>query len=70
VQAQSEGAFFVWFRLPEGLTVERLLEEHRVALAPGEGFGTRGAGWARLSLAVADEPLELGLERLRAALET
>jgi aminotransferase len=41
--------------------------EHRVAVAPGEGFGARGAGWARLSLAVPDEILDRGLERLRAA---
>ena len=68
LEAQSEGTFFVWFRLPEGLTVDRLLAEHRVALAPGEGFGARGAGWARLSLAVADETLDRGLDRLRAAL--
>jgi L-glutamine---4-(methylsulfanyl)-2-oxobutanoate aminotransferase len=59
-----EGTFFVWLRLPEGLTAERLLEEHRVAVAPGEGFGPSGAGWARISLAVADELLELGVERL------
>ena len=65
VEAQSQGTFFVWFRLPAGVTVERLLVEHRIALAPGEGFGTRGAGWARLSLAVSDETLERGLERLR-----
>jgi L-glutamine---4-(methylsulfanyl)-2-oxobutanoate aminotransferase len=64
-KARSEGTFFVWFRLPEGVTVERLLEEQRVAVAPGEGFGARGAGWARLSLAVNDEILEAGLERLR-----
>jgi aminotransferase len=68
VESRSEGTFFVWFRLPGGLTAERLLEEHRVAVAPGEGFGERGAGWARLSLATADEKLELGLERLAAAL--
>ena len=41
------------------MTCEHLLEEHRVALAPGEGFGDRGHGWARLSLAVADETLDL-----------
>ena len=67
LEARSEGTFFVWFRLPHGVTVERILEEHRVALAPGEGFGARGAGWARLSLAVADETLDRGLERLRRA---
>jgi len=62
-----EGTFYVWLRLPEGLTAERLLEEHRVAVAPGEGFGPSGAGWARLSLAVADDAVELGAERLAAA---
>jgi aminotransferase len=65
--ARSEGTFFVWLRLPDGITCERLLEEHRVALAPGEGFGTRGAGWARLSLATADDKLDVGLERLKRA---
>jgi aminotransferase len=68
LEARSEGTFFVWFRLPDGVTVEQMLAEHRVALAPGEGFGARGAGWARLSLAVTDESLERGLERLRRAL--
>jgi aminotransferase len=69
IEAQSEGTFFVWFRLPDGVTVDHLLVEHRVAVAPGAGFGARGAGWARLSLAVRDEILDLGLERLRAAFD-
>ena len=66
--AQSEGTFFVWFRLPEDVAAEQLLVEHRVAVAPGEGFGPRGAGWARLSLAVSDEALDEGLQRLAPAL--
>jgi bifunctional pyridoxal-dependent enzyme with beta-cystathionase and maltose regulon repressor activities len=37
-------------------------------VAPGEGFGPRGAGYARVSLAVTDEVLDPGLERLAAAL--
>jgi aminotransferase len=68
LECQSEGTFFVWFRLPDGLTVERLLDEHRVAVAPGEGFGSRGKGFARLSLAVGDDVLDRGLQRIRAAL--
>ena len=68
IEARGEGTFFVWFRLPDGLTAERLLEEHRVAVAPGEGFGDRGRGWARLSLATDDDKLDLGLERLRNAM--
>jgi L-glutamine---4-(methylsulfanyl)-2-oxobutanoate aminotransferase len=62
------GTFYVWIELPPGLTLEHLLLEHRVAVAPGEGFGASGHGWARLSLAVTDEQLELGLERLVRAL--
>jgi aminotransferase len=67
IDARCEGTFFVWFRLPEGVTCERLLEEQRVAVAPGEGFGERGRGWARLSLATPDDRLELGLMRLAQA---
>jgi L-glutamine---4-(methylsulfanyl)-2-oxobutanoate aminotransferase len=62
-----EGTFYIWMKLPEGLTAEDLLAEHRVAVAPGEGFGPSGKGWIRLSLAVSDETLELGLERLAPA---
>jgi aminotransferase len=62
-----EGTFYVWLRLPRGLTAATLLTEHRVAVAPGEGFGPSGAGWARLSLAVTDEQVELGAERLARA---
>jgi L-glutamine---4-(methylsulfanyl)-2-oxobutanoate aminotransferase len=64
-----EGTFYVWLKLPEGVTFESLLTEHRVVLAPGEGFGPSGVGHARLSLAVSDEALELGLERLASALD-
>ncbi len=65
---RCEGTFFVWLQLPEGWSSERVLREARVALAPGEGFGERGRGHARLSLAVSDEALDGGLERLREAL--
>ena len=65
IETHAEGTFFVWFRLPDGITTESLLLEHRVAVAPGEGFGERGRGWARLSLATADAKLDLGLARLR-----
>ena len=60
-----EGTFYAWWKLPDGMTAERLLIEHRVAVAPGEGFGSRGAGWARLSLAIPDEDVAEAAERLR-----
>jgi aminotransferase len=65
--APCEGTFYVWIRLPDGLTSERLLAEHRLVVAPGEGFGPSGVGWARLSLATPDELLDNGLERLSGA---
>ncbi len=68
LEPRCEGTFFLWLRLPKSVTAEQLLVEHRVAVAPGEGFGERGAGNVRLSLATADAVLDLGLARLRAAL--
>ena len=62
--APPQGSFFVWWRLPPGLTAERLTARARVGVAPGEGFGARGAGWARLSLAVPDEDLAEAARRL------
>ena len=68
LEPRCEGTFFVWMRLPEGVSAEQLLVEHRVAVAPGEGFGERGRGHIRISLATPDEALDLGLARLRHAL--
>ncbi len=65
--APCEGTFYVWLRLPDGLTPERLLEDRRLVVAPGEGFGPSGRGWARVSLATPDDVLDRGLERLVAA---
>jgi aminotransferase len=62
-----EGTFYIWMKLPDDLTAEDLLTEDRVVVAPGEGFGPSGKGWVRLSLAVSDKTLELGLERLARA---
>jgi len=66
--AVCEGSFYVWLALPAGLSVDHLLRAHRVALAPGAGFGPGGAGYARVSLAVSDEVLADGIERLAPAL--
>jgi aminotransferase len=63
-----EGTFYAWWRLPDGLTPERLVDEARVGVAPGVGFGARGAGWARLSLATPDEDVAEAADRLAGAL--
>lgn len=65
---RCEGTFYVWFKVPEGVTPATVLAEHRVAVAPGEGFGARGSGWARISVATSDANVDAGLSRLRRAL--
>jgi aminotransferase len=59
-----EGTFYAWWRLPGGLTPERLIADARLGVAPGEGFGARGTGWARLSLAIPDEDVDEAARRL------
>ena len=66
--APCEGTFYVWIRLPPDVTPERLLAERRLVVAPGQGFGPAGEGWARLSVATPDELIDIGLDRLVAAL--
>jgi aminotransferase len=66
--APAEGSFFVWWPLPSGVTPDGLIAEARVGVAPGEGFGACGAGWARLSLAVPDAELAEAAQRLARAI--
>ena len=49
------------------LTQAGLAREQRVGVSPGEGFGARGAGYVRLSLALPDDALDEGLARLARA---
>lgn len=63
-----EGTFYAWWNLPDGLTPERLIEEARVGVAPGIGFGERGRGWARLSLALADDLVDEAAARIATCL--
>jgi L-glutamine---4-(methylsulfanyl)-2-oxobutanoate aminotransferase len=65
---EPEGSFFAWLRLPDGLDAAGLMRRAHVGVAPGEGFGARGAGYVRLSLAVPDAELDAALGRLAAAL--
>ncbi len=64
---RAEGAFYLFPNIESlGLGASefatRLLEEEKVAVVPGEGFGA--PGYMRLSYAVSDEVIEKGLQRL------
>jgi aminotransferase len=65
-----EGTFYAWWKLPAGVTAERLIAEARVGVAPGEGFGARGTGWARMSLALPDADVDEAGARIAALLAT
>jgi len=66
--AEPKGAFYVLLDVSgTGLTGEvfaaRLLEEKHVAVVPGVGFGSE-PGYVRLSFALSEEDIQLGLERM------
>lgn len=65
--ARAQGAFYLFPNIEKlGLSAAdfaaRILEEEKVAVVPGEGFGA--PGYMRLSYATSDEVIEKGLERL------
>lgn len=51
---QSQGSFFVWLPVPEGVSSEsftdQLLYDEHVAVAAGNGFGRYGEGYVRIGL--------------------
>jgi arginine:pyruvate transaminase len=47
----------------EGFALQ-LLEEERIAVLPGESFGSAGAGHVRLAMTVADEVYEAAVRRV------
>ncbi|WP_176835470.1 MULTISPECIES: aminotransferase A [unclassified Paenibacillus] len=68
---KPEGAFYVFpsikrYGLPSMTFAMRLLEEHQVAVVPGDAFSGYGEGYIRISYAYAMEVLEAGLDRLEA----
>ncbi|WP_100406503.1 pyridoxal phosphate-dependent aminotransferase [Bacillus solitudinis] len=68
VQA-PKGSFFAWFPVPGGYSseqfAERLLEQARVVVAPGIGFGTYGEGYVRIGLLSNEEDLREAMKRIK-----
>ena len=65
-----KASLYVWAKIPEGYSsaelTEMLLEERDIVVTPGSGYGRYGEGYIRLSLTIADNDFERGLERLEA----
>lgn len=63
-----EASFYVWCNTPEGTTssefVTNVLKKTGVVLTPGQGFGTPGEGYFRISLTVNNDLLEEAVSRI------
>lgn len=72
--AEPEGAFYVFPCIRKtGLTsrefCNRLLEEQKVAVIPGDAFGVGGEGYVRCSYAYSQEKIQACMERIEAFME-
>jgi aminotransferase len=66
---EPEGAFYCFPDIrPTGLSSEqfaqKLLEEERVAVVPGDAFGPSGTGYVRCSYATAYDKIEEAVHRI------
>jgi LL-diaminopimelate aminotransferase len=63
-----KATFYIWAGVPQGYTsvnfTKKLLEEARIAVTPGVGYGKKGEGYVRFSLTIPDDRLEQGIHRL------
>ena len=70
--AKPKGSFYVWARVPEGFSsksfTEHMLRQVGVVVTPGNGFGSLGEGFVRMSLCLPEARLEETVERFRKAL--
>jgi LL-diaminopimelate aminotransferase len=65
-----KATFYVWAKVPQGYTsvdfTKTLLDEAKIAVTPGIGYGKEGDGYIRLSLTISDDRLEQGMSCLLA----
>ncbi|MBN2185974.1 MAG: LL-diaminopimelate aminotransferase [Dehalococcoidia bacterium] len=69
IEARAPKAtFYIWAKVPQGYTsidfTKKLLDETRIAVVPGLGYGKEGEGYIRFSLTIPDDCLERGIDRL------
>jgi LL-diaminopimelate aminotransferase len=60
--------FYIWAKIPQEYTsidfTKKLLDEAKIAVTPGIGYGQEGEGYIRFSLTISDDRLEQGISRL------
>ena len=65
---KPKASLYIWCHNPAGMSSmdysSRLIEEAGVVVTPGSGFGENGEGFFRISLTVADDRLEIAMQRL------
>ncbi len=66
---KDTGGMFVWAKLPEGAldsetTIDKLLHEQHIFVAPGTIFGSAGEGYIRFSLCVSEDRIQEALNRI------
>ncbi|MBN1917604.1 MAG: LL-diaminopimelate aminotransferase [Verrucomicrobia bacterium] len=67
--AKPRASFYVWARVPEGMTSDQtateLLEHGGVVVIPGTGYGENGEGYIRMSITLDAARIEEGVRRIR-----
>src|SRR5690606_17625155 len=62
-----KASLYIWARIPDGFTsadfAARLIEEAAVVVTPGNGYGSMGEGYIRLSITAPDDRVEEGARR-------
>ena len=65
-----KASLYIWARIPDGFTsadlAARLIEEIGVVVTPGNGYGSLGEGYIRLSITAPDTRVEEGAARIKA----
>lgn len=66
---KPRATFYVWVAVPKGLTsaqlTSKLLDDAGLVTTPGNGFGSAGEGYIRLTLCVEKERLKEAVDRIR-----
>jgi len=65
---RPRATFYIWAKIPQEYTsidfANKLLDEAKIAVTPGIGYGKEGRDYIRFSLTIPDERLEQGISRL------